>query len=268
VIFSKHTLLKAPSARLARDLAFTLHRLASIPPNQRTPAIRDLFEGRLDRANFQRTWERFGQSSRTLRWLCNGLFIYVFIIVPGIIYFVGLNRCWLPLLLCLVTITSSIALHFRRAHSALYPEEHDERFTQSLTILLAPTTAIRALDLLARPLLERFHPLLIASAFCPQELFLTFARRVLLDLRQPALPICPLTDPAAIRMEQFSRETWLLVIEQFLCKTGLDLTDLTRAPVAADDSCHSYCPRCQTQFVWTSGQCADCGGVPLRAVGN
>jgi len=83
------------------------------------------------------------------------------------------------------------------AHRALYPHAEDERFTHTLTIALAPTSALRAHDALSRPLVEMFHPLAVAKVLLPEGRFREFARPVLLDIRHPALPLCPSDDSCA-----------------------------------------------------------------------
>ena len=95
------------------------------------------------------------------------------------------------------TVTTAAAVLFHRAHRALYPQAGDERFTHTLTILLAPMATMRAHDTLSRPLLAAFHPLALAKVFLPTNDFHDFARHVLLDLRHPALPVCSSAEPAA-----------------------------------------------------------------------
>ena len=51
----------------------------------------------------------------------------------------------------LLALTCGTAFRFARAHRALYPQAEDDRFTHTLTILLAPTSAMRALDALSLP---------------------------------------------------------------------------------------------------------------------
>ena len=160
--------------------------------------------------------------------------------------------------------TATIAILFRRAHKRLLPLGDDERFTSFLIMLLAPPTAIRAHDVLARHLLETFHPLAVAQMLCSAEIVKAFARAVLLDLRFPMLPICPTSEANACATEQWFRTTRLQAMQKFICDAGLSLMDLTASPLRTDQENQSFCPRCGAQFVMTAGVCADCGGRPLE----
>jgi len=169
------------------------------------------------------------------------------------------------LLLGLVALAVTTAVLFARAHRGLYPEAHDERFTHTLTIALAPTSAMRAHDALSRPLLATFHPLAQAGALLGDRELRQFARRVVLDLRHPAGPPCPNETPSALATEQFFRQTMLTVAEACLSQRAVNVEELCQAPVPADESSRAYCPRCEAQFTSVDGQCADCGGLALTA---
>jgi hypothetical protein len=192
--------------------------------------------------------------------------VYVFVVVPAVIWSLGFLLSWLWLLLGLVSLTITTAVFFTRAHRTLYPEAHDERFTHALTIALAPTSAMRAHDALSRPLLEVFHPLAVAGVLLNDREFRGFARRILLDLRHPAWPQCPNESPAAQATEQYFRQTLLTAAEEFLVRRGLKPEELCRAPVPGDNTSRAYCPRCEAQFTNLDGQCADCGGLALVAL--
>ena len=73
---------------------------------------------------------------------------------------------------------------------------------RAVTMLLAPPAAIRAPDLLARHLLQNFHPLAVAQVLCSPGGFKSVARQALLDLRYPLLPVCPTNEPEPMTTEQ------------------------------------------------------------------
>jgi hypothetical protein len=198
-----------------------------------------------------------------VHWLANFLFCFVFAYVPFVIWRVGLSSSWLPLLIGLFGLTIATAFIFRRAHRRLYPKAEDERFTHTLTIALSPTSAIRARDALLRPLMETFHPLVPAKLFLTEKDFRDFARRVLRDLKQPALPVQPREEAAVQATELYHRNALRIAIETFLKKAGLDVDALLGIPEPLDESCLAFCPRCEAQFTNPNGQCADCGGLAL-----
>ena len=175
----------------------------------------------------------------------------------------GLKLSWAGLLVGLIAVATATAVLFHRAHKALYPEAEDERFTHFIMVLLAPTVAMRAHDALSRPLAESYHPLAAAKLFCGENQFSGFARKVLLDLRNPALPVCPSDNAAAQAVESAARGLLRSAVEEFLKQNGVDPDELCRPLAPADESCRACCPRCEAQFTTATGNCADCGGLPL-----
>lgn len=255
----------APSSSHARFVAGRVLQVARLKPPEREKAIRELVAASLDTKAVEKRWQEFRRESRHLRWLSNALVVYVFAIVPAVVWFVGLRLSWLGLLVGLLALGTATATLFHRAHRALYPDAEDERFTHTLTIALSPVNAMRAHDALSRPLLETSHPLAAARVFMRSAGFQNLARSVLLDLRNPALPLCPVNAAAARGAEAFSRQVLHEAIEDLLRQSGVDPDDLCRAPKPADETCRAYCPRCHAQFTKSTGRCADCGGLALAA---
>jgi len=251
------------SAALARHTAADLEALRQLKPAQREAAIADRLRSALDAKTAERRWNKAKPLAKPVRLLSNALFFYLFAFVPFLIWRFGLLSSWLNLLLGLFALTAVTAFLFRRAHLRLFPKAEDERFTHTLTIFLAPTSAMRAHDALLRPLVETFHPLAPAKVFLSENSFRDFARRVLLDLRHPALPVCPRDEPQACATEAHHRNALRVAVEKFLKQSGIEPEALCRAPAPLDESCRAYCPRCETQFTNVDGQCADCGGLTL-----
>jgi hypothetical protein len=265
VIINGERWLAGSSPGLARRCVEHLQQLAKLKPAQREAAIVESLQNAFDAGAVERLRPEFQNRARAVRGLSNGLLGYVFVVVPAVVWHFGFKLSWLGLLGGLLGLTSATAFFFSRAHRALYPKAEDERFTHTLTILLAPTTAMRAHDALSRPLLEDLHPLALAKVFLPEKDFREFARRVLLDIRQPAWPLCPNESPGAREVEAQARRALQTVVEKFLKRHGIEPDALCQPPAPADDTCRAYCPRCQAQFTTAAGMCADCGGLPLVA---
>jgi hypothetical protein len=138
------------------------------------------------------------------------------------------------------------------------------RFSSITRASSTGANAIRAPDILARHLLENFHPLALARVLCPRESFEEFARQVLLDSRYPLFPVSPKSDPAAVAAEQWFRDAAMNAVEKYVASAGLQPVGLTAPPLPAEPANRSYCARCGAQFVMTEGSCADCGGRPLQ----
>jgi hypothetical protein len=261
-------LLTTASVSLARHFAGELQRLMKLNPSQRGNAIAELVQATLDTKAVEQRWQELQKLSRPVRLLANALFVYLFLFAPGLIWQLGFKLSWLGLLVGLFALTTATAVFFYRAYRTLYPQAEDERFTHTLTIALAPMTTMRAHDTLSRSLFESFHPLAVANALVPKSDFRDFARRVLLDLRHPAEPVCPGPNPAARATELHARTVLQTAVENLLKQSGVAPEELCKPPVPLDESCRAYCPRCGAQFTTLSGNCADCGGLALVAFGQ
>ena len=200
-----------------------------------------------------------------LRWLGNILFVYLFVISPALIWYFGFRLAGLWVVAGLLAQTFTIGWRFWRAHGGLYPGGSEERFVPFLTMLLAPPSAIRAHDLLARRLVENFHPLVVAEVFCPGAPLHRLARRVLLDLCFPLLPSAPSSEAAVVQPEEWFRGVLSEECERAVERAGLKPSELTQPPARSEATHRSYCPRCDAQFVVEAGTCADCGGRALAA---
>lgn len=267
VLVNGELLIKCSSAGLARRCVEQLQQLVRLQAPEREAVLAENLRGAFDAAAVDRLRQEFRRRVRAVRGLSNGLLGYGFGVVPAVIWHFGFKSSWLGLLGGLIGLTGATAFCFYRAHRALYPKAEDERFTHTLTILLAPTTAMRAHDALSRPLMEGFHPLTLAKVLLPENDFREFARRVLLDLRQPALPFCPNDSPAASETERLARGALQSEAEKFLKAAGIESDQLCRPPLPADETCRAYCPRCQAQFTTAEGTCADCGGLARKPFG-
>lgn len=265
ILVNGELLLPTASTGLARHLSAELKRLTALPAAARPDALVTFAAGSLDGKAIGARRAEWRPRAAPVRWLANALVVYIFGLAPAAIWLFGLGHCWLALLLGLLALTITTATLFARAHRALYPAAVDERFTHALTIALAPTSAMRAHDALSRPLLETFHPLAVALDLLDRQAATAFARRLLRDLRHPALPRCPIDLPAAQRTEEFFRRTLLTASEEFLTRHGFDVEELCRPPQPGDSSVRAYCPRCEAQFTQAAGTCADCGGLALVA---
>jgi hypothetical protein len=260
-------LFAAPTATRAQHLHQNLTTLSTLPPHQRPDAIREILRATLDPAAIENRRRELHHRLRPLRLLANSLFLLIFVLAPALLWFLGLQLVWLPLLLVTLTLTGTTATRFHRVHREFFPAAADDRFTQTLILAFAPASTVRASDLLSRPLLENFHPLAVAQVLQSSAAFRALARRSLLDLRHPTGFSVPLT-PSALATETFFRQTQLEVLETWLRQQQISPAELCHPPAPADATCHAYCPRCEAQFTTTAATCADCGGLPLIPFSN
>ena len=264
LLLNGEVFLKAASTFSARWLAELLRRLRKTPETECAAAIKQMLNACLDAEKLSARWRLFQAGARPIRILSNLLFIYLFLVAVPLILHFGFGQFGLWLLVGMLAQTTTIAILFRRAHKSLYPDAVEERLKPFLTMLLAPPAAIRAPDLLARHLLEHFHPLAVAQVLCSPDQFKSFSRQTLLDMRYPLLPVCPTNEPEPRATEQWFRAARQETAEKFLQSAGLKPDELTALPRPTEPANQSCCPRCGAQFVTRTGTCSDCGGRPLE----
>jgi hypothetical protein len=263
VLVQGRCLAQAASVAAAHGLAANLRTLAGTPAAGREEEIHRQLRSMFDLPSLQAVWKEFLDQSVSLRRCTNALFLFLFMVAPAVIWFFGLERVWIPALIVLLALTITTATLFGRLHRKFFPDLDDERFTHIILIALSPATSIRAADTVSRPLLHRYHPLVVGWHLLEETAFRAFARRTLIELRHPALPVCPHPDPAAQAAELFWRSRLLEQSEEFLRRQGISPEELLAPPAIAESDCVAYCPRCRTQFTTLSAQCADCGSMPV-----
>lgn len=242
----------------ARRTADQLKELSKLSPAAREGALQKGMQDRFRVKTATQLWKAFALRTVNLQFLANALLLYLFLFAPVAIWRMGLPPIWPSLLAGLYVLTFSIAFIFHSTHKHFYPAAKDERFTHTLINMFSPATTIRARDVLSRPLLEEFHPVAIAKAFCADAEFKEFAREAIRDFRFP-LPPTGLTHSGPEQViVKYCRDLEQKALEGFLQKHGLKLDDLLRAPDRMDDTCLAYCPRCSAQYTFTDGECGDC----------
>ena len=255
--------LKTGSRELTAHLASLLLSLAKSAPGERPALIRKEVRRQFDTKALRKRLNAFQKETAGLAWLCNSLFVYLFVAAPVVIGYRGLVAVWLPLLAGLVLLAGFIARAFRAAHKSLYPQAAGERHLHMLRILLSPLSAIRARDQLSRELLATFHPLAAAFVLAPVGEFRELAARFIRDGRHPvrlAEAEEELLLGSALKSERGQTQE---AIERLVQNAGLSIGELLAAP-DAEPSCNAYCPRCRSQFVQKEGVCSDCPGVELQ----
>lgn len=264
VLVNGSTFLNAVSTFGARQVADDLKAVGTLPQSQRAEKIKLLVQNTLNTKEVEIRLIEYQTKTRLLRFLSNVLFVILFVVFLPLVLKFGLGPLELMFLAAAFAQSVVIAILFRRLHKVMYPEAHEERFRGFLTMLLAPPTAIRAPDILARPLFERYHPLAVVKVLANSNEFRRFARRLILDLQYPVLPVCPTDHPAALAAEAYFTGVHRQASEDFLQQCGENVSELIAPEAPSEPANQSFCPRCGTQFVKRSGECVDCGGRPLH----
>lgn len=225
----------------ARRVAQEISLLTKSGDKEREARIRKILANSLDSGRAKSRIESFLRETKRLKILTNILFLHLFAICPLLVWRYGIAAAILPIVIGLYLQTTIIALEFRRAHKKIYPEDGEQIFKPCFTTFLAAPSAIRAQDILARPLLEEFHPIALEP-----ELKTWVAR----DLMHPRLP---LASPQARETEEWFRAELLKLVGE--------VKDQAQSPSEPENT--AYCPRCLQQYTEQAVACADCGGRAL-----
>lgn len=248
-----------PSRAMA--LAWLLRQVAALPPAARPKAILASLVGSLDLDRLRSDLGTLSETSASLRFLCNALFLYLFLVAPGLLAFLGFSHLWPALLAALVVLVAMIGVTFRNIHARLWPEEQGVRRNALCRIAFYPPTAIRAHDYLAHRACAEYHPLAVAFVLCAPSVFDRFARQCVRELHHPLASTA--TDPAVAAAEEWFRSAQEEAIRLSLRAWGLDADAYLQPPPRTGTGSLAFCPRCDTEYAVAGGACADCPGIAL-----
>jgi hypothetical protein len=262
VVIDGRPFVTCSSPAVAQLTTTALSRVQQAPRSQRSKVIEKVLAESLDLAAVRKAVTRLRQRTRTLRVLCNLLFLLLLVVLP--LTFARLYLLWYAALLVgvLVTLVAAILILFFREHRSSAPDQRRYRVESVIVMSLCPPLAVRALDLLSRHLLSRFHPLAVAAVLTDRQRFESLARQVLLDLGHP-LPH-DLSEPEQRETEAFHRGLLLRLLQELVENQGADPDALTAPPLPANEACKWYCPRCHSQLTVERAECPDCGPIPLQ----
>jgi hypothetical protein len=263
VCLGGRTLVQAASRGHAQHFVASLRRLAETPAAERPPLIDALLAEAVSPASVRGRIDQVWSATATLRLCCVSLFVLVFLLGP-LLYYSSLTasqslRLWVYLAACGADWLLILVSH-HAAHRALFPDAPAERRKRFLTMLCSPASALRSGETVGRNALAPFHPLAVAAVACSRARFEALARQTLRELRHPLASSDE--PPARTEAETAFRDSLLGHLEALLRTAGMDPETLL-APPAQDPEALSYCPRCQTQYIFPEGACEQCAGLPL-----
>jgi hypothetical protein len=262
VVINGRPFVTCASPAVAQTTVAALCRVQQAPRSQRAGVIEEVLADSLDLTAVRQVVTRLRQRTGTLRILCNLLFLLLLVVLP--LTFARLYLLWYAVLLVvgLAALVAAIVILFFRLHRSSAPEQGRYRVESVVVMSLCPPLAVRALDLLSRHLLSRFHPLAVAAVLTDRQRFESLARQVLLDLSHP-LPY-DLNEPVQRETEAFHRGLLLKLLQELVESQGTDPDALIAPPQPASEACKWYCPRCHSQLTVERAECPDCGPIPLQ----
>jgi hypothetical protein len=255
VLINNAPFATAVSDYSARWQAQEIVRLQKLGDKKRRSEIEAGVAASCDSTKALQRVEDFLKSTRMLRYLANWLFVFLFVACPFLVWKLGIVGALWPVVIGIYAQTILIALLFSKLHRKLYPADSEQIFKPFLTMLLAAPSAIRAQDILGRPLLEQFHPLAVAKALCSSEEHSRLTSMIVRDLHFPRMPVTPPdSSDQANETEAVFRK---MLLKRF------DDPKWLQAPEKTEAIHSQYCPRCLQQFTDAATNCPDCGGRPL-----
>lgn len=255
--------LNARSPHEASRLHASMKALKALKASERESEIEAQIRSGFDSKRLTKTLLEFGQATRVLKAQSWALAATVFLIAPLLILKFGIAQVGWWLLGTIYLQSAGMSISVARAHRRCFPQAGDERFVRVLTTLLAPLSAIRSPDLLIRPALEAFHPLVVAHGLISESEFKRAAAASLRDLRYPIDPVCPDADSPSQLTEASFRSCLGKHLTRFLAESGVSESTALHPPPPSDPSHLAFCPRCHAQFTQLSSRCVDCGGKAL-----
>jgi hypothetical protein len=202
-----------------------------------------------DEREVRRRLDAFRLAVRPLRLACNGLLAVLAALLAAILWWSTLPVRRVPVVAVVAALWGTCVWLYARGHRRLY-DRREPRWGPAVALIASPLGAVRACDLLARPLFAGCHPLAIAAVLCERSRFVPLARAVRYDAMHGDGEAAA-DDPRAI--------------DAMLTRLGL-LEDVEASPRREDELQTRYCPRCCGQYRDGVERCADCVDVPLRSL--
>lgn len=257
VLINEKKFVAAGSPLLAESLVERIKKLKEENQEKRPALDRQWLRESLDSSSIQVRLKSLRDSTRLLGFLATLLLSHMAIVVPWVGLNFTLSSTWPVLVGVLLFVNTAIAVQFCRLHRRFYPAASDERFQHTLMMSLFPLASIRAVETLARPLVENFHPLAVAKVLLNKDSFEQLASH---HLRRLRVRVGFSSDDTERRYFEMLEAAML----EFLKSEKIGAGKLLPPPGAGDPSCHSFCPRCGSQFTFETGSCSDCGSVEVE----
>jgi hypothetical protein len=150
----------------------------------------------------------------------------------------------------------TLVVTFWRGFGKLYPSGKWPRIRKTLLCAVSPWLSSRCMDLLADPLFETFHPLVVGQLLLDADSFKAWARRWLLELRYPPVLSGVPDVPLLLEKDRTAEEKKLV---QWLKEGSLETASFLTPFSPSGPQDHGYCVRCEVAYQAKNGTCKDCG---------
>jgi len=240
----------------ATSLLHFIDRLRRLPVGSRAREIAASESRALDTEAARKGLEVFNKSIRGLRLLSGTMFVLVFVLFPLVSKFFGIGLGILFLGAIALLTSAYSAIRYFRVLSQFDPEASGfHRVMSAVHIALYPLSVIRCPDVIALRSLRGFEAAAVSLAVGGRGLAEEAVRKCISEMSALGANVdCP---PTAIALEQCQLRK-IAAFREFLNQIGSNPEAVLGPPVPQSTDCHSYCPRCFTQYKIRDGLCSDC----------
>ena len=250
----------AGSNAAAQTLAAFIKELKATKPAAREPLIEKWLQQSLDDKLAAERINEWQVAVGRLGFVCGIEFALVVFAGGWLGLGLSLREVWVWFVGALVIINWIATVKFARAHRRLFPDALEERIQHTTMMALFPLATIRAVDVLSRPLLEKFHPLAVGLHLLGRDAFEQLAQRQLRRVRL-WMSEAPTEDQPYFRQLEDA-------VVRFLRTAKVAVEKSLVTPPASDPNCRSFCPRCGSQFTFATGPCKDCGTIQVQPLAS
>ena len=256
---------KCATPKQAKALADIIETVSTAKVSKREGLVRSWLSKQFDARAATRLWREADESIGVIRWVCSIFFVFMFVGIPLLVTFYGLEQLLIPLAVGILALAVQIAILFFSAHRKLFRSESQERFESLVKMIVCPPVSLRAADVLTKNLLGDYSPIVVANVLggagaAGQQ----FARDFVLDLQHPLKHEVP--DEKAVETINWMNVAQLKACLDHIERDGRVKVDSLLQVAEPEGESVSYCPRCGVQFVaGAGGECPDCPGVGLVA---
>lgn len=247
--------LRLPSRAHAEEAAGLLAEIRTLSPEARAKRLAKLRVRVFDLQAAEQRLDALRNRTELLRILGWGLFVFLLLLLPAVLYLHPYpERLLKPLLLGILLLYGAVLVATAHAGRALHRDGALRRVPSLLPLVFSPVAATRAVAMLARDLFTGFDPLLVAALLLSKERFLERARAEL----HGAAFASGRGDEGWKRHWEERRKAVLRLLERF----EIGEAEALAPPARRDPGAESWCPVCGTEYRSAGGSCDDCA-LPL-----
>jgi len=250
----------------AEKLGVTLKSLHDTTITNREKIIHKFWDRQFDFDRAKETVNQIAKKMPYLRFLCNSLFLFLFILAPFFILYLQMTGMLIPIAVGMLVLAIQISIGFYILHKKYFPHAKEDRISNLIKMILCPPVSIRACDLITENLLGNYNPIIVGHLLLSRSQFRQFIERTVRNLYYP--PLEYFTDRRADEISNWQNQFLLKKMMDYIRDVAKIEDNLLSLPQVNDPSVHSYCPRCLSQFTQEAGNCPDCPGVKLVAFKN